>query len=80
MDMMFLMDCTFSMDPWIKEAKDSIKFLIDSIKSEFNDSKIRLSFVGYRDFSEKKDNKQFEIMDFTENAQNVIEFIDKVKA
>jgi hypothetical protein len=33
LDIMFIMDCTYSMDPWIEACKNEIKSIIDKIQS-----------------------------------------------
>lgn len=48
---MFIMDLTGSMGIWLEEAKKSIKDIIEEITENNPGSKIRLSFVGYRDFN-----------------------------
>lgn len=51
LDLMFIMDCTASMTPWIDAAKREIKSIIDCLRSKFFNLKIRVSIVAYRDYS-----------------------------
>jgi hypothetical protein len=58
-DLMFLVDCTKTMNGWSKSIRLSLQDLIDTIKcSLWNSSKIRVGFLGYRDIG---DESQFEI-------------------
>lgn len=50
LDLCFLMDCTGSMGPWIKETKQKIIDIVEYVQSSSKDMKMRLAFVGYRDF------------------------------
>jgi len=35
LDLMFIMDCTGSMSPWIDAAKKEVKSIIDCIRNQF---------------------------------------------
>jgi len=35
LDLMFIMDCTGSMNPWIDAAKKEVKSIIDCIRNQF---------------------------------------------
>ena len=77
LDMMFICDCTGSMDPWILAVKNEIKNIIAYIIENNPFVKIQMSFVGYRDI---KDDKRFEIKDFTNNFEALEDFISQIKA
>ena len=49
-DIMFIMDLTGSMGGFLSEAKRNIKKITEEISDHNPGSKIRLSFIGYRDF------------------------------
>jgi hypothetical protein len=49
---MFIIDCTSSMLRWIEACKKEINSIIDYVRNQYLDIKIRVSVVGYRDFSE----------------------------
>ncbi len=52
LDIMFIIDCTSSMLAWIDACKKEINSIIDYVRNQYLDIKIRVSVVGYRDFSE----------------------------
>ncbi len=63
-DIAFLMDCTGSMERWIQAAKDqTAKIVSDVLAQHGEDVRIRVGFVGYRDYG---DDEQFVIRDFNE--------------
>jgi hypothetical protein len=53
LDIMFIVDCTGSMKPWIDATKDELDKILTFIKDNNPYSKIRVSFVGYRDYCDK---------------------------
>ena len=68
---------------WMNRAKDTLSKIIDNIHNEYPDMKIRVAFVGYRDFrytphlkpSYQINENQYAIKDFTENIDEVKLFI-----
>ena len=77
LDIMFICDCTGSMDPWIFAVKKEIKNIISFIIENNPFVKIKMSFLGYRDI---KDKKRFEIKDFTDDFTSLENFISKINA
>jgi Mg-chelatase subunit ChlD len=49
LDIVFCIDCTASMGPYIKEAKDTIKAIITKITEKSSCDNIRFGLVAYRD-------------------------------
>ena len=78
LDMCLILDCTASMYSWIQRSKDTLKTIIDQVKAENPTLKVRVSFVGYRDFGDG--NKQYSVIDFSENLDIVKSFISKQDA
>ena len=76
-DIMFIMDLTESMGEFLYEAKHNIKKVIEEIYEINPGAKIRLSFVGYRDFDNIGEKRKYEIVDFTENIETFILSIKK---
>jgi hypothetical protein len=64
LELMFIMDCTSSMSSWIKVCKKEIESIVTRITEANRGTKIRLSFIGYTDFDQKK-NGMFDILGFT---------------
>ena len=48
----FVMDCTASMGPWIRQAKTKMVELVDRVRKEHPNTIIRVGFVGYRDYDD----------------------------
>ena len=76
-DIMFIMDLTGSMGGFLSEAKRNIKKITEEINSHNPGSKIRLSFIGYRDFDSKDEPRNYEIINFTEDIETLISTIKK---
>ena len=75
LDLMFIMDLTGSMGIWLDEAKKSIKDIIEEITENNPGSKIRLSFVGYRDFNMVDEKRVYNSKEFTENIKEITDYI-----
>jgi len=75
LDLMFIMDLTGSMSIWLDEAKKSIKTIIEEITENNPGSKIRVSFVGYRDFNMSDEIRKYNSKEFTENIKEMNDFI-----
>ena len=71
---MFIMDLTGSMGIWLNEAKKNIKKIIEEIYDNNPGSKIRISFIGYRDFIEEKEERKYDKIEFTENLEQFNNF------
>jgi hypothetical protein len=79
LDIMFIMDITGSMGMWLKEAKENITNIIDEIIENNPGSQIRISFIGYRDFTDLNELKgHYVSLDFTNNVNDVKKFISNI--
>ena len=78
LDLMFIMDLTGSMGVWLEEAQKNIKNIIDEITDNNPGSKIRISFVGYRDFLDINEKRTYNSIEFTEDINSIYEFISKL--
>jgi glycosylphosphatidylinositol transamidase (GPIT) subunit GPI8 len=65
------------MQNWIDEAKNKVISISNEIRSKFTTSKLRMSFVGYRDIN---DVKRFEQFAFTSDIDDLQKFIVTLKA
>jgi hypothetical protein len=45
----FIMDCTASMEPWIRTARTEVLAIIKSVEEKHPHADIQVAFVGYRD-------------------------------
>ena len=80
-DLLLLMDCTYSMKPWIEESANCLVKVIQTVKSKCKfDAEIRAAYVGYRDFGDTGDDKHFDLMDYTTDHEKVSKKISDSKA
>ncbi|CAD8169819.1 unnamed protein product [Paramecium pentaurelia] len=77
LDVVFIMDCTGSMEIWIDSARESISSIIDIFNKTVSQTLIRIAFVGYRDF---KDDKHIQYHDFTTDVDLIKQFISTLEA
>ena len=78
LDIMFIMDLTGSMGIWLSEAKKSVNNILEEITDNNPGAKIRISFIGYRDFLEENEKRVYDIQDFTENINEFNNFLSKL--
>ena len=79
-----MIDVTSSMKPYIEKTKENVQSIVEKVKEAFENARVRVALVGYRDFESlylrrKIKPKHFEIMDFTEDASDFIAFIKNIK-
>jgi hypothetical protein len=48
----FIMDCTASMEPWIRTARHEVLNIIETMEDKHPQADIRVAFVGYRDYGD----------------------------
>jgi len=72
LDLCLIMDCTGSMSSWMAHCKDTLTQVIDDTIAKDPDCKVRVSFVGYRDFC---DNDIFAIHDFSYDSEALKKFM-----
>jgi len=83
MNVLFVVDGTQSMDPYIKSVSKSINNSIDILSEELNNGLVKSMKFGvgiYRDKTEAKDGKMYEYMPFTEDKKKLNDFLSSVKA
>ena len=76
-DLAFILDCTSSMGPYIASAKNSIKDIVDRVRSTNRDMNLRLAIVGYRDIG---DTRRFEVLDFVSSVEEFKHFLANLAA
>ena len=62
------------MSSWIKVCKQEIDTIVTRITAMSQGCDVRLSFVGYTDFDQKK-NGMFDILDFTDSSEEFRSFM-----
>ncbi|KAF2733344.1 hypothetical protein EJ04DRAFT_468499 [Polyplosphaeria fusca] len=77
-DVLFLIDTTYSMQPYIDAAKDQVYAIISGIETAFlGDSTVRVAVVGYKDHG---DSPNIEFLDFTSSLGQARDFLGKLSA
>ncbi|OTA81211.1 hypothetical protein M434DRAFT_380457 [Hypoxylon sp. CO27-5] len=77
-DLLFLMDTTNSMGPYIDAAKKQVHSIVAETKEAFlNEAQVRVSVVGYKDHADRP-NIQF--LDFVPDTVSVNRFLDSLTA
>lgn len=65
-DLLFLIDTTMSMRPYIESAKSQVRSILDDINRVFlQQAEVRIAVVGYKDHS---DNPSVQFLDFTKSS------------
>ena len=72
----FVMDCTASMEPWIRTARHEILNIIDYVEARHPYADIRVGFVGYRDHG---DTERVFLHDFSD-VPELVTFLGTVVA
>ena len=68
LDLCLVLDCTASMGMWIERSKDTLKQIIDTVKTENQGLTVKVAFVAYRDIT---DHNRFDTIDFTDDIDSV---------
>ncbi|KAG2163027.1 hypothetical protein VTO58DRAFT_110482 [Aureobasidium pullulans] len=77
-DLLFLIDTTCSMDPYLNSAKEQVKSIVKDIKKTFlNESDVRIAVVSYKDHGSAIN---IEFLDFTRSTDGVFVFLDGLEA
>jgi hypothetical protein len=78
-DLLFLIDTTGSMAPYLNAATAQVRTLVDEIKASFfNDADVRIAVVGYKDHSDGVSSIQS--LDFTASVDRVHSFLGELSA
>jgi translation initiation factor 2B subunit (eIF-2B alpha/beta/delta family) len=73
LDMMFIIDCTGSMGSWINTCKQEIKAIIDCVRNQHFNIKIRISIIAYRDHCDGE--KISEVFSFSDDIAACQKFL-----
>jgi hypothetical protein len=71
----FLVDCTGSMNPYIKAVKQNIISIVNS----YSHDNIQIAFVGYRDY-DPTDYSHIHTLNFTNDVTRFYNYLDDLKA
>ena len=75
-DLCFVLDCTNSMGEFIHLVMDNVHEIIRALKLRFGGFSIRIGVLGYRDVH---DRNRFETLNFTDNVDEVKNFLASIK-
>jgi hypothetical protein len=78
LDMMFIIDCTGSMGSWINACKQEIRAIIDCVRNQHFNIKIRVSIVAYRDHCDG--DMISEVFGFSDNIEACQKFLKNLDA
>lgn len=77
-DLLFLIDTTYSMNPYIDAAKNQVISIMNDINAAFlNKAEVRMAVVGYKDHD---DNPHIQCLDFTSHSSQVCSFLKTLVA
>jgi hypothetical protein len=77
-DLLFLIDTTSSMTPYIDAVKQQVRSIVADIQEAFFDeSTVWIAVVSYRDHSH---HPNIEFLDFTTSVDEVSDFLDRISA
>ena len=77
LDVVFLVDCTKSMEPYINQTKGNVEHVVDEIKRVF-ENEVKVAFVGYRDH--KDGPNRVESLPFTDDVDRFKDFVSNISA
>ena len=76
-DLLFLLDTTKSMKPYLEDVKEEFESLVHDIRAAFNQAQVRVAIVGYKDHS---DTPNIEFLDFTLSTDRMCSFLKNLDA
>jgi Mg-chelatase subunit ChlD len=79
-DLVFVMDCTGSMGPYIDSTKENIKKIITQIKQKGNCEIIKFGLIAYRDHPPQDKTFITKKFDFTEDINVMQTYLDELSA
>lgn len=80
LDLVFCMDCTGSMGPYIQEAKDTIKNIIKKINEKSECKELRFGLVSYRDHPPQEKTYVTKKYDFTDQIDIIQNNLNELTA
>ena len=78
-DILFIVDATGSMGPYITAAKEETKNMSEQLRQKYPDKMFQYGYIFYRDPIDSKEDKH-EVIDLTDNVNSFPEKIGKIGA
>jgi Mg-chelatase subunit ChlD len=79
-ELVFVVDCTGSMQPYINSAKDHIQEISVRVKAECGTDKVRIAIVGYRDHPPQERSWLIKQSGFSTDTQDLVTFLRNLSA
>ncbi|KAK0654343.1 hypothetical protein QBC41DRAFT_386492, partial [Cercophora samala] len=77
-DLLFLIDTTYSMSPYIEAAKNQVSTIVQELNAAFfHKATLQVAIVGYKDHG---DNPHLQALDFTSDIGEVVAFLASLSA
>lgn len=80
LDILFIMDITISMADLLQETRNSIKYIVDKIKTDSPGIDIRFAYEGYRDFADLEEGEKYYTIDFMTDYEAFKAQLDEIEA
>jgi len=80
LDLVFCMDCTGSMGPYINKAKESIKSIVNKITDKSGCDDLLFGLVAYRDHPPQENTYITKKFNFTNNLETMQNYLIDLKA
>jgi len=77
-DLCFVLDCTNSMGKHIRAAKETIVSILDEVKKQHQDARIRMAVVAYRDIEDKEN--RWQVQPFDWDHKKIRDFVGALQA
>jgi len=80
LDILFILDTTFSMAPHLEKLKNNLKNIIESIKEDFPLAIVKTGLIGYKDFKDLEVGDDYIDIDFLIDYKKLIKKIEEIDA
>lgn len=80
LDILLIVDTTYTMSSYLDNLKDDLKSIIESINDKFPLSVVKTGFIGYKDFDDLELGDDYINIDFSINYYQLIKKIKEIQA
>ena len=80
LDILLIVDTTYTMSSYLDNLKDDLKSIIESINDKFPLSVVKTGFIGYKDFDDLELGDDYINIDFSINYNQLIKKIKEIQA
>ena len=79
LDILLIVDTTYTMSSYVENLKDDLKKIINSIRDDFPLAVVKTGFIGYKDFEDLELGDDYIDIDLSINDNKLIENIKKIE-